>query len=820
LQASNAFLSAGAAAPGEFYDVYTMDLEAEGQWARARRRFMRHRLAVVSLVILTIVAAAGFVGSHLTPYGYEQININALSSAPSWAHPFGTDQVGRDYFSRTLYGLQTELEIALIVGLFGTLIGALVGAGAGYLGGVTDTVVMRFADLLLTVPPLVTVLVAASFLHTDTLSEVCLLFGAVLWMTVARVVRSATLVIREQEFVQAAQAMGSSDLRIIRRHILPNVVGTIAVAGTVLAASAVILETTLSYLGLARAVNFYGGRTDTKLPSVGDVLAAASNEGLFHWWGIVFPGLTVILIIAPIYFIGDGIRDAFDPTQRRYVSDRELARRRRGPSRVTRAVRSIPRPSISMELRMPRPLLVVSDALARRRARWRGPRLLVEAAVMLTLTVAVGALIYVRQANPLRSSWKLAATDVQNISRADGAQTQASVVGDPAHPGALLGVSNDTSLRTVRLYSSTDAGHTWTSTAGPSLGLDACGRGDPSAAMDGHGRQFVAFTVSGTCTLDDQTPYVVAAVRSGPSAPWRMTRLGPKRTADFWDDHPSIAAAPDGRVYVVWSRLLRWTYEGIVVSSTADGGRTWSAPRVLSPRLSYPRLATTTVAPDGTLYVAGIDARLGVWVARSSDAGRSFHVVRAAELADNRAASCATASGHPTPFQSIRCLGPNPTVVATRDRVFVVYGVGGPGEPQSVHAAVFDRSLHPLSQGAVAPPGMDADRFWPAATVDAATGRVWACFYDTSGDSARAHAWYSCTHSVDGRQWAKPVRAARDAASADVLWEDARVYSFGDQIGYGGSTAVAAARGRAHPLWIDTSDPGGKKQEVFAATLP
>jgi hypothetical protein len=97
---------------------------------------------------------------------------------------------------------------------------------------------------------------------------------------------------------------------------------------------------------------------------------------------------------------------------------------------------------------------------------------------------------------------------------------------------------------------------------------------------------------------------------------------------------------------------------------------------------------------------------------------------------------------------------------------------------------------------------------------------LWACFYDTSGDSSRSHAWYSCTSSSDGRNWAKPVRAARDSSSPDVLWEDARVYSFGDVIGSGGTTAVAAARGTVHPLWIDTRDLDGKKQEVFGATLP
>src|SRR5689334_21476071 len=110
-QASNAFLSAGAASPEEFYDVYTMDLDAEGQWARARRRFTRHRLAVASLFILAVLFAAGFLAGHIAPYGYDEVNVNALSAAPSWAHPFGTDQIGRDYFSRTLYGLRSEVEI-------------------------------------------------------------------------------------------------------------------------------------------------------------------------------------------------------------------------------------------------------------------------------------------------------------------------------------------------------------------------------------------------------------------------------------------------------------------------------------------------------------------------------------------------------------------------------------------------------------------------------------------------------------------------------------------------------------------------------------
>ena len=814
MQASNAFASAGAAALDEFYDQYTMDLEAEGYWSRARRRFFRHRLAVASLFILAGLFAAALFAGQLARYGYNEPNIDALSASPSWAHPFGTDQTGRDYFSRTVLGLRTEVELALVVGIVGTLIGTLLGAFAGYFGGFADQVVMRFTDLLLTIPPLVIVLVTAAFLRTDTFFEVTLLIGAVLWMPVARVVRATTLGLREQEYVQAAQAVGASDMRILRKHILPNAVGSVAVAASVMIASAVIIETTLSYLGFG--VNaLYGGRQDTQRPSVGDVLQAAQVEGLFHWWGIVFPGVVIVLIVAPIYFIGDGVRDALDPTQRRYVSERELARRRRGPGRVTRLVRKIPRPQTSFRFRMPERVFALVDALPRRRAAKR--RLWLEAAGVLVVTAAGAAAVYVWKVNPVASEWAFAGAAVQNVSRAPGAQTQLALVTDPTHSASLFGVSNDTSLRTVRVYTSEDGGRTWRSAAGPALGIDACARGEPSAAVDARGRQFIAFSVSRTCTAYDPVPYVVVAVRESASGPWSVHRMAAKRPADFWDDYPSLAAG-GGHVYVIWSRLLQWTYESTVVSSTTDG-RTWTPPRAIDSRLLYPRLATGTVAPDGTLYVTGVDARFGVWLAQSRDTARTFSLRRVAALPDNRAAECSTASDHPTPFQGIRCVGPNPSVTAARKRVFVTYGIGWPGEPQSVGVGVFDNGLHPVARTMGGPSPVDGDRFWPASAYDASTGRLWVCFYDTTGDPSREQAWYSCTHTTDGRSWSKPVGAARESANAEVLWEDARVYSFGDVIGFGGYTAVAAAGGKAHPLWIDTRNLGGRKQEVFGATL-
>jgi peptide/nickel transport system permease protein len=807
LQASSAFTSAGAAAPEEFYDAYSMDVEAESHWARARRRFFQHRLAVVSLVILILVCAAGLFAAQLAPQTYQEVNLKALNSGPTWSHPFGTDQIGRDYLSRVLYGLRTEVQIALLIAIFGTVIGTLLGAAAGYFGGVLDNLVMRLVDLLLIMPPLILVLVAAAYLHTDTLFKVSLLFACLLWMPIARIVRGAALALREREYVDAARAVGASDARIIRRHILPNAVGSIAVAASIMTAGAVVLETTLSYLGFTLPVRYYSGRTDTTLPSLGDVLAASSSEGFFNWWGTVFPGLAVVVLVAPIYFVGDGIRDALDPTPRRYV--RKPRRRRKSVvSRyVSRAVEALPRPSLP---RVPLP----SIPLPRVRPR---ARLLVEAVVVLAVTAGVAAGIYAWKVNPVSSVWKVAAVEVQNVSRAPGAQTEIALASG-GRSGVLLAASNDTLLRTIRVYTSTDAGRTWSSAAGPQLGAEACARGEPTAAIDGRGRHYVAFVVNRFCTDDDPYPYLVVASRSALSAPWIVKRVAPPPFSESWDDKPALAAGADGTVYLAWSRLQRWTSETIVVSSSKDGGRTWSPPRSLDPRLSYPRLVSATVA-GRTVYVTGIDARFGVWLASSSDGARTFQVVRASRLPGNQAATCASAGKHPTPFSATRCLGPNPSVAAIADHVYVTYAVGGVGEPQSVHVVTFDRRLRVLWRSAPAASRDDGDRFWPASAVDATTTRLWVCFYDTTGDPSREVAWYVCSASWDGRSWSTPMRAASDSANVDTLWEDARIYKFGDFIGYGGYTSVVATSGSAQPMWIDTRGADGKKQEIFTARL-
>ena len=256
-------------------------------WARARSRFLNHRLAVVSLGLLVVLFSVGFLAGHLAPYGYGEINPEALSQAPSWAHPFGTNQTGRDYLSRVLFGIGTGARSDLGGLLWHAGRNNDSGVCAGYFGGRLGEALMRFTDLLLTLPALVTILVAAAYLHTTTTFTVALLLSCLLWMPTARILRGVCLSLREMEYVDAARAVGASDLRIIVRHILPNAIGSITVALTVMTANAIVLETTLAYLGFG--IPIYSSNAPKPQASLGNVISDANVEGLFHWWGTLLP---------------------------------------------------------------------------------------------------------------------------------------------------------------------------------------------------------------------------------------------------------------------------------------------------------------------------------------------------------------------------------------------------------------------------------------------------------------------------------------------------------------------------------------------------
>jgi peptide/nickel transport system permease protein len=288
-----------------------VEIKARSQWAYARMRFLRHRLAVASIVVLALLALSAIFADQVAPYGYDEQNLELMNHPPTLAggHVFGTDQLGRDYLSRVIFGLRTSLWVAFLVAFVATFMGTVIGAIAGYFGGVVDNLLMRLTDLILVVPLLAVLLAAASFFNRDgNPLKVALLIAVLIWVGLARILRGLFLSLREKEFVEAAKASGASDLRIIVRHILPNCVGPIVVAMTLLVAGAILLEAALSFLGFG---------IQPPNPAIGSLISDGQQQGLQTWWLVTFPGLVLALVALAINFIGDGLRDALDPTQRR-----------------------------------------------------------------------------------------------------------------------------------------------------------------------------------------------------------------------------------------------------------------------------------------------------------------------------------------------------------------------------------------------------------------------------------------------------------------------------------------------------------------------
>ncbi len=286
-----------------------LEVKVRSQWDYARRRFFRHRLAMIGLVGLVVIFGAGAFAGYVAPYSYAEIDLNNILHGPTTVghHFFGTDAIGRDYFSRVVYGIRTSEEVGVVVAVVSSLFGLVVGAVSGYYGGWIDNILMRFTDLVLTLPVLAILLVAAALLGQGSQWRVTFILAAFFWTGIARVVRGVFLSLREKEYVEAAKAAGSGDLRIMFRHILPNTLGPIIVNGTLAVAAAILTEAALSFLG-------FGIKPPT--PSLG-VLVAEAQTNPQQWWLTVFPGLMIVLIGLCINFVGDGLRDALDPTQRR-----------------------------------------------------------------------------------------------------------------------------------------------------------------------------------------------------------------------------------------------------------------------------------------------------------------------------------------------------------------------------------------------------------------------------------------------------------------------------------------------------------------------
>ncbi|WP_043677705.1 ABC transporter permease [Streptomyces xylophagus] len=270
------------------------------------RRFVRHRAAMISLFVFVLILLWAFIGPHFWHYSYQKYTEDN-SKPPSLKHPFGTDSSGYDGYAQVMRGTQTSLKIAIMIALGSTFLGAIWGAVAGFYRGIVDAVMMRIADLVLTLPLFAIALVISSRTG-GSWYWIAIVIAGLTWAYVARVVRSSVLSLREKEFIEAARALGASDARIIFRHLLPNALGPIIVNATILVATGILTETALSFLG------FGVQPPDT---SLGLLVSQAQTAVDTRPWLFYIPGAFIIAIALTINFIGDGLRDAFDPRQQR-----------------------------------------------------------------------------------------------------------------------------------------------------------------------------------------------------------------------------------------------------------------------------------------------------------------------------------------------------------------------------------------------------------------------------------------------------------------------------------------------------------------------
>jgi peptide/nickel transport system permease protein len=283
-------------------------------WQETGRRFRRHRLAMVGAVILIALVLSVLLGPLVWRVPINDIDFRAKLKGPSWSHPLGTDDLGQDLLARMLYGGRISLAVGIAAMLIAISIGTAIGAVSGFAGGAVDHTLMRITDMFLALPGLPLLLLIV-YLFRDSLRKtfgpevgifilIVAVIGGLRWMQVARLVRAQFLSLREKEFVESARSLGARPLRQVVRHILPNSMGPVIVAGTIDVAAAIIAESTLSFLGL-------GFPPD--IPTWGRILFDAKDNLDFapHW--ALFPGTAIFLTVLSINYIGDGLRDAFDP---------------------------------------------------------------------------------------------------------------------------------------------------------------------------------------------------------------------------------------------------------------------------------------------------------------------------------------------------------------------------------------------------------------------------------------------------------------------------------------------------------------------------
>ena len=271
------------------------------------KELIRNRYALTALVFILAVLVFAILAPLLTGYDPTSTDPGSVLTAPSREHIFGTDRLGRDIFSRIVYGARISLAIGFIAVGIASLIGVLIGAIAGYYGGSIDYLLMRFVDIMLCFPAIFLILAVISLLE-PSITNIMVIIGATGWMGIARLVRAEVLTLKERDFVSAAKVMGAKDSRIILRHLIPNAIGPVLVSATFSLGGAILLESGLSFLGLGVQI---------PTPSWGNIISTGRFYIDSAWWLTLFPGMAILITVLSFYLVGEGLRTILDPRLKR-----------------------------------------------------------------------------------------------------------------------------------------------------------------------------------------------------------------------------------------------------------------------------------------------------------------------------------------------------------------------------------------------------------------------------------------------------------------------------------------------------------------------
>ena len=270
------------------------------------RRITKHNLALVGLIILVPMFFCAVLAPLISPHNPVEPDLKNILIGPTLSHPFGTDTLGRDVFSRVIYGSRISLLVGFVSVGIATLIGIMIGAVSGYTGGILDELIMRFVDLMMCFPTFFLILAVIALLE-PSIWNIMIVIGLTNWMGIARLVRAEILSIKNKEYVLAAKAMGLPKRRIIFGHVLPNALSPVYVVATLGIGGAILTESALSFLGIG---------VQPPTPSWGNILTQAKDNIEVAWWLSLYPGLAIFLTVMGYNLLGEGLRDIFDPRRR------------------------------------------------------------------------------------------------------------------------------------------------------------------------------------------------------------------------------------------------------------------------------------------------------------------------------------------------------------------------------------------------------------------------------------------------------------------------------------------------------------------------